>query len=99
MVVRYEDLVSRTESTTKSICHFLDVAFDPLMLRSEEISESLGDVPLLHEHKEVSAPINTENIGSGRVDLSYTDREQLESVIGKELKIFGYPSCISSNAV
>ena len=97
LVVRYEDLVRHPEKTTRSICDFLGVDFEPPMLTSEGAAESLGDVPVLSEHKEVSAPINTANIGSGRLDFSQEDREELESIIGRELELFGYPPCTSSD--
>lgn len=93
MLVRYEDLVNSPEATVRSICQFLNVEFEAQMLFSQDLADGMGDVPVLSEHVEVGKPINTANIGTGRNDFSVTEKEQLQSIIGKELEIFGYPSC------
>ncbi len=91
LLVRYEDLVSKPEATIRGLCDFLGVALEPAMLTSEDSAASLGDVPVLREHLEVSEPINVSNVGKGRLDFSAAEREQLQEIIGARLAMFGYP--------
>jgi len=91
--IRYEDLVSQPEVTIQSVCLFLNVKYEPRMLTSEDLAMNMGDVPFLSEHREVTKPINTSNIGKASDYLSAQDKEILEAIIGRELELFGYPAC------
>ncbi len=91
MVVRYEDLVCNPEKVIKAVCRFLKVEFEPQMIHSENLANEMGDVPVLHEHIEVSKPINVSNIGMGRKEFTKEEKELLQAIIGKELAHFGYP--------
>jgi len=80
--VSYEELVLRPADTTRSICAFLDVSFDPQMLAFHR--DSLRHVPAWarrHHHK-LARPPRPEDIGIWSRELSRRDIFFVEAMAG-----------------
>lgn len=80
LVVRYEDLVTDPESKVREICEFIDEPFDPHMLTSGHEGPA-----------ETSLELSTGSIGRYRVDVPDWEVALIETVLGSEMKRFGYP--------
>jgi hypothetical protein len=96
--VRYEDLIAKPEEIVPGVCRFLDVPFEPQMLRSERSAGVLGDVPEWYWHKQVAAPINPKNPGKGRANFTAGERARIQHIIGEELAALGYPAATEERA-
>ena len=90
--VRYEELVTRSAETIRSVCTFLGVELEPGMLSSEESAAELGDIPEWSWHSQAQQPINAANPGKGRRLFSSEEKEGLQGLIGAELESLGYPA-------
>ena len=85
--VRYEQLVSDPESTLRATCEFLQIAFDPAMLRYHE--------GRAHSRRDRSTKARwlppTAGIRDWRTDLSTRDLQLFEALAGDLLATLGYP--------
>lgn len=89
--VRYEDLITQPIETCKSMCTFLGVQFDEVMLRHETLSHSLHENTWSHPSAATtSRPISQSPIGRFRKDLTHREIEQFESIAGATLIRHGY---------
>jgi hypothetical protein len=85
LVVRYEDLVTRTEETVRNVCAFIGEAFDPDMLRMA------GARRYDQERARATdgSPISSEYVGRyrlvGRRDLAF-----IQAVAGARMRELGY---------
>lgn len=91
MEIRYEDLVRVPETTTRAVCQFLDIRYDPQMISAIDHVAAMGDVGRLSHHNEVALPIRTASIGKGTRSFSPSDLARLEWLIGDALAACGYP--------
>lgn len=89
MEIRYEDLVTSTESEIKRVCDFLNIKYDSAMLDHTNHVEKLGDVDKPH-HSNLSKPISSESIGKWKSNLSKSDQESITKLLHKHLKRLGY---------
>ena len=89
--VRYEDLLSDPRATLERVCAFLGETFHDDMLRHSEIASTL--VPSWEKswHAKLERPINSDNSGKWRQELSDEQIALFERVAGAELEQFGYP--------
>ncbi len=89
-VVRYEELARTPEAVVPGVCQFLGLPYDPTMLDDTAQLGKINDVLTQDHHQNISKPINTSSIGRGRTRLSPDDLKLVQSVIGQDLKKWGY---------
>jgi len=89
--VKYERLVSDPEATTREVCEFLGIEYEPRMIASEQQAAELGDVPAWWWHDNVTQPISTVSVGKGRRFFSRSERETMHAIIGREMSALDYP--------
>ncbi|MDC0362098.1 sulfotransferase [Halioglobus sp.] len=81
--VRYEDLVSDTETTLKRCTEFLDLDYDPAMVQLKTPVENLGDA---------RAPkIERDNLGKYRKKMSRSRIKTIDDYVLELLHRYGYP--------
>jgi hypothetical protein len=106
MELRYEDLVADAEPELRAICAFIELDFDPAMLRHSDGAEGrlaeLGDLEAVggrqardaHERASAHAlarqPASTARTGTWRTEMSPEDEREFESVAGELLRDLGY---------
>jgi hypothetical protein len=104
--VRFEELLVTPESVLKDLCRFLDLAYDPAMVRYYErtpkrLEEHLGryraDGTAILTHEErlqqqalTRFPPDRSRAGVWRTDLSLEERQQFELIAGPVLRELGY---------
>ncbi len=86
----YEHLVAHPEASLRDLCSFLEIAFDPRMLRFHE--RDLGPLDLDREPWKAGAakPLDTAPIDRWRNELSAASIAQIEAVTWFEMKRCGY---------
>ena len=89
MEIRYEDLVTNTESEIQRVCDFLNIKYDSAMLDHTKQVGKLGDTDKLH-HSNLSKPISSESIGKWKSNLSESDQESITKLLHKHLERLGY---------
>ncbi len=96
--IRYEDLCAAPEATVRMLCAFLGVEFDARMLSPHETrsAKSWSAHPL---HARTAQPISTKYCEMYKRRLPAGDVAALESVIGENLRCFGYPVSGAARAV
>ncbi len=82
--VRYEDLVSRPEETTREICHYLDLQFDPNMLSVGWVNSTTV------QGEKASNRIGTDAVGKWRYLLPAADIAACQWIARKELQAGHY---------
>lgn len=82
--VRYEELVLDTENSLRRICEFIDLQFDPVMLRYYE-NVSGGRI-----HPLLSHPPEPNRIGRWKREMSPSELSRVEEIAGDKLREFGY---------
>lgn len=90
LVVRYEDLVRQTQTTTKEICSFLGEQFEPQMLGWEEKVDRLMPRRELYIHEKLRRKPNQADIERWRREMSSWELFVSEAFIGKDLRRAGY---------
>jgi hypothetical protein len=89
LVLRYEDLVTRTGETLESIFAHLEVEDSPAMVRSViERTEEKSDQAIALGHQTSGGP--TESIGRWKKDLEPSLQKACEEAFGPVLAEFGY---------
>jgi Sulfotransferase family len=106
MELRYEDLVADPEPHLRRICEFIELEFDPAMLRhNESAAERLAELGDLEAedgrqardanerataHARAQEPATTARTGAWRTEMSLDDRRAFEAVAGDLLRELGY---------
>jgi hypothetical protein len=104
--VRYEALVTSPETTLKTICGFLDLVFEPAMLRYHERAGSrleehedryaadgrlvISKAERRHNQRYVMAPPQPDRIGRWRHETTADEVRRFEAVAGEWLDRLGY---------
>jgi hypothetical protein len=87
--LRYEDLVARPEDELRRLCAFVDLAFDPMMLRHHETAgHSIPESRRLF-HASVEKPL-TANLRDWRTRMTTNDVAWFEAIAGDLLSAVGY---------
>ncbi|MFN5184091.1 MAG: sulfotransferase family protein [Bacteroidota bacterium] len=101
VVVRYEDLVSKSEFVLKEICNFLDINFSEEMLnydlknkeefirKKDKVSESLLN-HLERDHQGLLIKPSAEKIGIWKKEMSQSLAEKIWNECSELSLIFGY---------
>jgi hypothetical protein len=88
--VRYEALVAEPEATLRTLCDFLDLAYDPAMLDyHERADEVVAAVTKLDHHQGLWQP-PTPGYRSWRATMSDHDQQLFEALAGATLDELGY---------
>jgi hypothetical protein len=90
--IRYEDLVTEPELTLQHVCEFIDLPWDPVMLRSHEgASQRLAaDGEKIPELRRLSRPPNTDRVGRWREEMTAEELARVERIAGPLLQKHGY---------
>jgi hypothetical protein len=104
--LRYEDLVLDTETSLRRVCDYVELDFDPAMLRYHERAEErlaeLGDLPAqgrkgvrrsedrLAIHTYTREPPKRERVARWKTEMDPADRERYEAEAGELLAELGY---------
>jgi Sulfotransferase family len=93
--VRYERLVSEPELVVREVCDFVDLPFDPVMLRYHERAEPLmANLAFSGEHRNLSRP-PTKGLRDWRLEMAPNDIARFESIAGGLLRELGYETTTS----
>lgn len=87
--VKYEDLVTDPEATTRRICGFLDEEFEPAMLRWQALLELVPERER-RIHARLAEPISNASVAVWRTKLSAVENFAIESCIYADLEQLGY---------
>jgi hypothetical protein len=91
MTVRYEALVREPESTTQSICRFLDEAFEPQMLRFHENAGQYMTEDARRRHNATATrPIMDDRVDAWKEQLTADQSAIVERVCADVLRDFEY---------
>jgi hypothetical protein len=88
--IRYEELLDDPERVTRALCEFVQVDYDPTMLRYHERARPLVEaLPHPEEHRNLLRP-PTKGLRDWRTELSPDRIRLFESLAGPTLDLFGY---------
>jgi hypothetical protein len=89
MVLKYEDLVTRTDETLDSLFAYLGVESDPATVNLVlDRTEASSDQSIMRGHQTSGGP--AESIGRWRRDLEPDLQKVCEEEFGAALREFGY---------
>jgi hypothetical protein len=88
--IRYEDLVTHTEETLRSVCGFLGEPYSAEMLSYHDTAESVVPEQSLKWHRNSVRPPDPSKIGRWKHELSRSDRILFDQIAGDALERFGY---------
>ena len=93
--VRYEDLLQGTDSTLRDLCSFLDLKYQPQMIRGKGFK-----VPIYQDKQHALIGKEPDKSRSNAWEKTLTPRqiEIFESVAGELLAFLGYPLTFGNNA-
>lgn len=91
--VRYEDLVARPEPTLREVTAFVELPFDPALLRHEEWAESRERVHLCGLHRRAATPPRR-GTRDWRSQMAGEDLEAVETLVGPLLEELGYERAV-----
>jgi Sulfotransferase family len=86
--VRYEDLLEDPAGTVASLCDFVGLGFDPMMLQYFERAESIASSDV-YKYRSVRLP-PTRNLRDWRTQMSKKDLTLFEAIAGDVLEEVGY---------
>jgi hypothetical protein len=88
--VHYEDVVSRPEETMHRVCEFLDLTFDPAMLRPDSELRLTAHEVMTNHHDRVGREIDERSLESWRHTLSPRDLAVVGAVVSQMSQSCGY---------
>ncbi len=87
---RYEDLIDDTDASVRRLCDFLELPFDPAMLRYYERADSLVATTAVPErHLDIYKP-PTKGLQDWNRDLDSGQVARFEAIAGEALDLLGY---------
>lgn len=92
--VRYEDLVQDPEATLRDLCGFVDLPFDPLMLRYYERARTVQASIHATAHRRLSQPPKKDR--EWRNEMRSNDIALFDALAGTTLERFGYARGVSA---
>ena len=95
--VRYEDLLADVEGVVRSLCDWLDLRFEPAMLRYHE-REDLAATGAMWKYRNVTRP-PTPGLRDWRTQMDRRDLERFEALAGPTLQAAGYERAVPSPRV
>ena len=93
--VRYEILVDDPEAELRTLCSFLDLPFNSVMLQySDRAPEILDGVAFPEAHRSLSLP-PTKGLRDWMREMSRSDVARFESIAGRTLSAAGYERAVT----
>jgi hypothetical protein len=90
-LMRYEDLVARSEPTLRKLCGFLGLTFDPAMMNYHNSEQSVKLAATTSARANVGQPLMTRNFAKYRAGLTRGQICAVEAHLGELMDLFGYP--------
>ena len=87
--MKYEDLVSSPKDSLISICEFLNIQFNEVMLDTTKSAENLG-VSQLDIHANLAKSVNTSAIGKWKTELNKNQIDKINRITKINRLRFGY---------
>jgi hypothetical protein len=87
MILRYEDLLQRTEESVRAVCRLLDVPFEAGML---EFYRSSHRYIGTHHSKLIFRPVDSKNVEKWRKNLTRREIRSFTMLAGGYLRKYGY---------
>ena len=92
--MRYEALIDEPDDVVSGVCAFLDLAYDPAMLRFFEQSDRVpAKVRSNPRHARLAEPLS-KGARSWRTDMPASQLEVFEATAGDLLTELGYPRAV-----
>ena len=93
--IRYESLIAEPEASVTTLCGFLELDFDPAMLRFSEHRAGVPDKVLVNpRHSRLAEPLSP-GARSWRTHMPRRDLEVFEAAAGALLSELGYERAVS----
>jgi len=94
-ILRYEDLVTRQETTFQSLCDFLGIVYDPSVFnyyqKKDETLKTYGTNPVWEKfHANLLKPINTGSMNTWQDKLTGEEVKLADQLAGKYADKLGY---------
>jgi hypothetical protein len=93
-ILRYEDLVSEQETTFRSLCEFLGIAYDPAVFdfhkKKEETVNTYGNFIYEKFHENLMKPVNTGRMNTWQSVLTEKEVRMADQIAGKYADQLGY---------
>ncbi len=89
-LLRYEDLVGRTEETLKILCTFLGTTFSPDMLEYHQQERTIRQAARLDNWRNLAKPVMSGNFDKWRDQLSDEEVQAVEFLCADGMKALGY---------
>ena len=89
-LIRYEDLLSDSEEEVKDVCSFLDIEYEPEMLRFYQTDDAKAVAKSSDVFKNVSSPIDESNSGKFKNQLPEKEVKITEKVVHEQMNYFDY---------
>lgn len=88
--VRYEQLVREPEETLRDICHFIDLTYEAELLSRTDHYNEMEQAQSVIYFQNAFESITDENVGKGRKNLSFSQRQEIAPIINDKLAQLGY---------
>jgi hypothetical protein len=88
--VHYETLITEPGATVARICDFLNIEFDPAMLRFFETKDALISANQARDWRNTASPIISDNANKFRGRMLAEDINAIESIAGATMLKLGY---------
>jgi hypothetical protein len=86
-ILRYEDLVTDPEKTTRSLCEFLGIDYDPSVFdfykKKDEVNEIFSNTVWEKFHENLLKPVNTGRMNTWQDKLSTEQVRMADQIAGK----------------
>ncbi len=88
--VRYEDLLAGPAGELQRLCQFLGEAYDPSMLRFQDVARTAVPDYKMQWHSATREPLSDRSVGRWQRDLSPEEISLIEWAAGDNLSLLGY---------
>ncbi len=89
-LVRYEDLVARTEETLKILCTFLGTRYAPSMLEYHLQERTIRQAARMENWRNLARPVMTDNFDKWRTGLRDEQVQAVELLCADGMRALGY---------
>ncbi|TRZ70618.1 MAG: sulfotransferase [Bacteroidetes bacterium] len=93
-ILRYEDLVSDQESSFRSLCDFLGIAYDPSVFdfykKKDEVVKQFSNTIWEKFHENLLKPVNTRRMNTWQDKLTNQQVRMADQIAGKYADRLGY---------
>ena len=90
LIVRFEDILTRSEETLRKVCSFLGLEYSPSMLKFYESPNVRRNAESNFAWSDLAKPIQSDNCELYKTELSEAEIRYVEAVCLPEMKFLGY---------